>query len=365
MPKGIIKRQKDKMDNKKRFLWGMMGLALALTSCEYIHDDLEPCPSGLSLTFEYDYNLQRADMFADHVGSVTTYIFDENGAFLTSKTESGSALAGDGYEMRLDLEPGRYQYIVLAGQAPFEEMLAGQGAKFRVDEPAGGEEMTALSVTLDHEADGSIPHAGMPLDTLWHGMAPEPVEVVIDKITRDTVSLVRNTKQIHVALHDLDHPETLDVENFDFRIYDRNAKLLYDNSVDESDSLIYTPYETWTSSSKPLTADSSYVGDDDRIAHADFMTSRLVYHDAGRDDAILSIVNRTTGEEVVRVNLVDMLSRLRTAADIYRYTPQEFLDRGYEYQLTFFLKGDTWEYVNIEIAVLSWAKRIQYEHIQL
>ena len=135
--------------------------------------------------------------------------------------------------------------------------------------------------------------------------------------------------------------------------------------MDETDELIYTPYQTWTSSSKPVTDDPTLEDGDDRIAHADFMTSRLVYHDAGQDDAILSIVNRTTGNEVVRVNLVDMISRLRTAADIYRYTPQEFLDRGYEYQLTFFLKGDSWAYVNIEIAVLSWAKRIQYEHIQL
>lgn len=346
-------------------LFKSMALASVLASCNYIHDDLEPCPSGLYLTFEYDYNLQRADMFADHVGSVTAYVFDQNGVFLTSKTESGSQLAEDGYEMQLELQPGHYQYVVLAGQKPFDEMLATPGAKFRIDEPAVGEEMHALSVTLDHEADGSIPHAGMPLDTLWHGMALEPVEVVLDQITRDTVSLVRDTKQIHIALHDLDHPEATDADNFDFRIYDSNAKLLWDNSVDETDELIYTPYQTWTSSSKPVTDDPTLDDGDDRIAHADFMTSRLVYHDAGQDDAILSIVNRTTGNEVVRVNLVDMISRLRTAADIYRYTPQEFLDRGYEYQLTFFLKGDSWAYVNIEIAVLSWAKRIQYEHIQL
>ena len=135
--------------------------------------------------------------------------------------------------------------------------------------------------------------------------------------------------------------------------------------MDETDELTYTPYEKWTSSSKPLD-DAATIDDtaDERIAHADFMTSRLIYHDAGQDDAILSIVNRRTGVEVVRVNLVDMLSRLRTSADIYRYTPQEFLDRGYEYQRTFFLRGDTWAYVNIEIAVLSWAKRIQYEHLE-
>ena len=140
-------------------LFKSMALASVLASCNYIHDDLEPCPSGLYLTFEYDYNLQRADMFADHVGSVTAYVFDQNGVFLTSKTESGSQLAEDGYEMQLELQPGHYQYVVLAGQKPFDEMLATPGAKFRIDEPAVGEEMHALSVTLDHEADGSIPHA--------------------------------------------------------------------------------------------------------------------------------------------------------------------------------------------------------------
>ena len=353
------------MNNMIKYLLGAALLTVALPSCEYIHEDLEPCPRGLYLTFEYDYNLQRADLFADHVGSVTAYLYDENGAFLQSRTESGEALAAQGYEMRFDdLEPGRYLYTVLAWQGPHEEAPASaEGAEFRVDEPAPGDDRESLAITLDREADGRVPHDGLPLDTLWHGLTLDPVEVTLGGITRDTVSLVRDTKQINVALHDLDNPSSVDVDNFDFRIYDRNARILWDNSVDERDSLVYTPYATWTTSSKPLTADGPTDGGE-RIAHADFMTSRLIYHDAGRDDAILSITNRTTGAEVVRINLVDMLSRLRTSADIYRYTPQEFLDRGYDYQLTFFLKGATWEYVNIEIAVLSWAKRVQYEHIQ-
>lgn len=94
------------------------------------------------------------------------------------------------------------------------------------------------------------------------------------------------------------------------------------------------------------------------------MTSRILYHDTdAANDAILSVTNRTTGAEVIRVDLADLLSRLRTSADIYRYTPQQFLDRGYDYRLTFFLKGDTWNYVNIEISVLSWSKRIQREQL--
>ena len=99
------------------------------------------------------------------------------------------------------------------------------------------------------------------------------------------------------------------------------------------------------------------------MAHADFMTSRLVYHADAEKDAILSITHKQSGKEVIRVNLPDLLSRLRSAAEVYRYSPQEFLDRGYDYRLAFFLRGDKWEYVNVEISALSWAKRIQYEMV--
>ena len=350
------------MKNKLAVLLQAALLAGGLTSCEYIHEDLEPCPSGLRLTFEYDYNLQRADMFADHVGSVTVYVFDDAGSFLFSQTESGEALAKDGYEMNLELSPGQYSYVVSALQKPYEEALA-EGADFVRTEPSVGESMEQIVHELEYNKTTlMVENEGLPLDTLWHGMRVEPIEVKLDKVTRDTVSLVRNTKQISVALREIDDPTRIDVANYDFRILDRNARLLWDNSVDESNAIIYTPYATRNSEDRTKAGTEEGIG---RMAHADFMTSRILYHDKAEDDAILSVTNKETGEEVIRVNLADMLSRLRTAADIYRYSPQEFLDRGYDYQLTFFLKGDTWEYVNVEISVLSWAKRIQYEHIEI
>ena len=216
-----------------------------MASCEYIHDDLEPCPSGLRLTFEYDYNLQRADMFADHVGDVTVYLFDENGSFLTSRSEHGDALAADGYEMHFDLPPGRYQYLVSAFQCDYDELTTfslDDGAAFIRTEPAAGDSLSAVTHTLEYDAAGYVTHGGMPLDTLWHGMRTEPVEVVLDRITRDTVSLTRNTKEISVTLREIDDPTRIDVDDYDFRIYARNAHLLWDNAVDESadaDTLVY------------------------------------------------------------------------------------------------------------------------------
>ena len=59
---------------------GMLCLAAAgLSGCTLMHDELDPCPSGVDLKFVYDYNIQRADMFPDHVGGVTVYVFDQSG----------------------------------------------------------------------------------------------------------------------------------------------------------------------------------------------------------------------------------------------------------------------------------------------
>lgn len=58
-------------------------LAASLTGCGLMHDDLEDCatrPSThTSVKFVYDYNTQTKDMFNDHVGAVTLYVFDSSG----------------------------------------------------------------------------------------------------------------------------------------------------------------------------------------------------------------------------------------------------------------------------------------------
>lgn len=370
-----------------------LALGSLMASCSLVEDDLPEC--GLDLYFRYDYNLERANMFPDHVGGLRAYIYDENGKFLTSQTQARTAAANpfkqDGYHMHFSLPKGKYRVVAVAFQKDYSKALATTGAKFRYTEPAVGDDITNLRFDLDHsataDADGRFAvDATAPLDTLWIGMSgneltantyhavpqAQLIEVKGDKgSSRDTISLVRDTKQINVTLRDLAQPAEMDVDNYDFRIVDRNPSLLWNNVVEENAQLLYTPYNTWntedrtvstssTAAVSPLADAAAGIG---RIAHADFMTSRILYHDNAEDDAILSVTNRTTGAEVIRVDLADLLSRLRTSADIYRYTPQQFLDRGYDYRLSFFLQGDRWMYVNIEISVLSWSKRIQREQL--
>ena len=73
------------------------GLAIAtllmVASCDMWHTDTDDCPIGVYVKFKYDYNLQRADMFNDHVGAVTLYVYDENGNFVKKFEEANSLSA--------------------------------------------------------------------------------------------------------------------------------------------------------------------------------------------------------------------------------------------------------------------------------
>lgn len=357
----------------KRFTWWWLLWVAILSSCSMMKENRDDCPVGLYLSFKYDYNLERADMFNDHVGAVDVYVFDQDGKYITTLSDANMGeirpLADPTYMLHADLQPGKYKFIVLGGQAPYKDLLESARAHFVRSELHRGDEMTALEIKLDTRKGEDnillVDNQGLALDTLWHGMELEPVEVFAEKPTYHTISLIRDTKKINVTLRELDDPTSMDIDNYDLTITDRNTHLLWDNSVNEKDTVVYTPHATWNTTDR-IPGSSTYSDEPEgigKIAHADFMTSRIIYHDDAADDAVLSVVNKNTGVEVIRVNLADMLSRLRTSEDRFRYSEQEFLDRGYDYQLHFYLKGDRLAYVNICISVLSWNVHVQFEDL--
>ena len=355
------------------WIWLPLAAAATLSSCDMMTEDRDDCPTGLYLTFKYDYNLQRADMFGDHVGAVDVYVFDADGKNVKTLSEAnvGSVrpLASPTYAMHANLAPGKYKFIVLARQSTYADQLNSQRATFMRSEMQEGDDMTKLDIRLETTQEGEavvrVDNHGLPLDTLWHGMELEPVQVYAEKPTYHTISLMRDTKKINVTLREIDDPTQMDVADYDMTITDRNDHLLWDNSVSEEQTVIYKPHAVWNTDDRTpaFDANGDPIEEVGHIGHADFMTSRLIIHDDPADDGVLSIVNRNSGQEVIRVNLPDLLSRLRNSEEIYRYSAQEFLDRGYDYDLDFYLKGGNLSYINISISVLGWSKRIQFEEL--
>lgn len=346
---------------------GVFLLGTWMTSCSLMNNDWEDCPNGLYLSFKYDYNLEHTDLFNTQVGAVSVYAFDENNRLVLQLEEANTPghepLKSPQYTMHLNLKAGTYKLVVLAGQCPYEEMIAGQRAKFVRRELKIGDPMESLDVQLDRQStpDGlQVPNAGLPLDTLWHGIELSGIRVSDTHAVYDTVSLVRNTKHFNVTLRQLDETMPLDIDAFDMKILDRNTHLLWNNAWDEQETVAYTPYQTWNSDDKPSVASrASEALGEGQMAHADFMTSRICYHPNGADDAVFSVKDKDSGKELVRVNLPDLLTRLRTSNQIQTYSGQEFLDRCSDYHLTFFLNGTSWEYVEVSVGMLSWSVHLQ------
>lgn len=359
-------------------------VASALASCSMMEEDLSGCPDGLDIHFKYDYNTQRADMFADHVGGVTVYVFDENNRFVTQRSAANTAalqpLRQHGFAIHFDgaeLRPGRYRLVALANQKSYEETLATPGAKFRRTELTPGDDIGKLQVRLDRgAADGlgiaPVENGHVPLDTLWHGQSEHMVELLPDgsvggvlAAVKDTISLTRDTKQLNITLRQSEDEGEMLAENFDVRIIHKNGLLHHDNMPDTQDNTLeYTPYAAWETDPDPDVAPDYAGAVGLQAAHYELFTSRLMHCGrGGADNPRLVITNRLNGEKVVDIDLAYYLTTDRDAFSTAHYGEQEFLDREYRYNLTFFLVGGRWKTLVFSVGILDYAVRYQNEDL--
>lgn len=377
-------------------------VASGLSSCSMMEEDPHECPDGLFVRFVYDYNIQRADMFKDHVGHVRVYVYDESGRKVAERQVSNTAddapLAEYGYAMHFtpdEVPPGRYRIVALGMQRDWDDAQQTVGARYRHPEHTQAE---ALTVSLDHEATPSVEgmrhrveHHDAPMDTLWHTlkvMASDPINgtrvppmpkttapynvplteqyvtVQAQRATYATVSLIRDTKHLSITLRQLDDRAAMQHATYDVSIADDNAHLAHDNSIIKGTPLHYTPYAAWTtrfgSGGVEIDRSPSARAEADvqeRTAHYNLMFNRIIKEADPKEGGILTITNRETGVTVATINLPNILSEGRSYHEYGGYQEQEYLDREYDYHLDFFLRGDKWEYVDIHVNVLSWSKR--------
>ena len=244
----------------------LIALAVAggLSSCDLITEDRDDCPTGLYVTFVYDYNIQRADMFKDHVGGLTLYVYDESDRLVASKTMSAEKLRRYGSYIHFtegELAPGHdYRLMAVAMQKDWNMALGTPGAKYRQTGNNSGAEWGQFFIDLDHTtaaasrtvanpqsstralANYYFVSNAAPLDTLWHTLTTmttpadsmpmtiypdmlypaqteyswqrdgsirqngvERVHLAKDEPTYATVSLIRDTKHLNITLRALNY----------------------------------------------------------------------------------------------------------------------------------------------------------------
>ena len=347
--------------NRNR-VWANVVLIIATllqASCSMMKEDLSDCPDCrnlLRITLRYDYNTQRANMFSDHVEEVMIFIVDAaTGTVVDTLTACNTttyqSLRNPSFGFNIEgLTPGNYR-LYATGRSAAE-------TSFTTSVPGVGQPMSQLQYSVPADANGEVP--ALRLDTIWNTLNPVAVDVSGSEPVEAVIPLMRLTNDLNVMVFCRDHPTDNGHERYEVLVTDNHPTLGYDNApAPESQSVVYRPFASWTTETS---ADSTIA---ERNAHYDLSLARLIQHEDARQNPRLIIRNRTTGHQVVNIDLCYYLALARNAYEIQHYGIQEYLDREYDYRLDFGIEGEgnqeNWKYMTIRINVLDWAIRIQNE----
>lgn len=320
-------------------------MLVALSSCEKIYDDLEPCPHGVSLRFVYDYNLLFANAFPNSVDCLTLYVYDsEDNYVATHVVTADSLLSDEDWRMQLELPQGIYHFVAYGG-------LACEKSSFSLEQqPATGTRREELQALMDADCLTSEDSTRRNLHGFYWG---ELTLETADLFREGKVEMMKNTNNVRIVMRDL-AGGSLSAEEYTFEVTDDNTYFGADNNLLPGGlgEVTYTP---WASGDVPFG-----VSDGVQLmgAYAEFSLSRLMRPDAenGRKASVprLTVMSKQSGTDVVDVPLLDMLLLMRS--DYYAdMDEQEFLDRRSEWELIFLVDRGRW--VQVWIKVQDWIVR--------
>ncbi len=319
----------------------------ALSSCNgMIYDGQGDCDSHFYVRFKFDYNMNSADAFPSEVERVTLHLADADGNIVWRKTESGPALAAEGYRMEVDVAPGTYTLLAWCSSADPETFSIG-----------GGDSLKNLKVSFESEsyADGTL-HIDHDIDRLYHGYEADVTFPDLEgEDYTHLLPLIKDTNHITIALQQLSG-DPINKDHVKFEITDDNTNLNWDNTP-----ILGKPvtYHEWHKSTIIGDIGTRSV-DNDSFAGvvAELTVSRLM--EEHRDDAILKIYRTDNGQEIASIRLIDALLLVKGYYN-RRMSDQEYLDRKDDYSLVFFLDKDH-RWLDGMIQIESW--RVVYqEHV--
>lgn len=310
-------------------------MIVSLSSCESIYDDLEPCP--VNLRFVYDYNMEYANAFPSKVDCLTLLVYDEEGNFVTKRTETSDVLKDENYRMVVDdLEKGNYHLIAYGG------MACGKQSFVMTPEPAANTQMQNLQVSLPVTDNKT---SDKQLHNLYYGESD--LVVTGEEKTENVVSMIKDTNNIRIVLQQLSGENVSD-SDFSAMITDDNTLMDYKNAVVPNGQVTYFP---WTHGEQ--TINGTINGDEKvKVAFSEMSVCRLMEDSKAR----LIIKRNDKGTDIVNIPLIDYLMLLKSSLYADMGT-QEFLDRQSEWSLVFFLDSKN-EWVKTQIIINDWIIRL-------
>lgn len=295
-------------------------LTAGMSGCDVLHDDLSKC--NLFLQFRYDYNLAGRDLFADQVEEVKVFVFGDEG-YLQTFSQSGDALKNADYRMQIPYELKGCTMVVWAGRTDRFYSL-----------PAMSVGDSPEKLTLRYEPVEGI--SDSHLDALWH-CGPKKMTFPDAGGTMQTVSLLRNTNDVTVSFTRSNGP--VEISGYDMEIRGANGLYDYTNRLIEGcPEITYRPC-------------SDLCADD--VHYQSRLHILRIFKEGG---LTLSVIDKASNEYIdmggqTEIDLADYLLRNKPEG----MAPQEYLDRGYEWNVDIRLADNPDEgYIALSITINGW-----------
>lgn len=298
-------------------------LTLLLSSCDMLHDSMDDC--GLYLSFRYDYNMKRTDLFTEQVKRVDVFFFDEKGILQEHKSVERSVLSDSGYRMNLsDLKRGDYQVITWAGLSSDYELLFQKG-ETQLEEfilRLNYEEALRNGVYSNEQSD------------LWYGSTIIKANYW-DNRTQN-IDLIKNTNFFHISLQnngDLLNKEQL--QKYTFQIITDNGEYDYKNNPYTEQELVYGPH--------------SYATDENR-GIVSLNTMRILEEQPAR-----LLIHNSDGKIVADIDLMYYIKEGSYKGEGDGMAFSEYLDRQDHFYIHLNIQG----YMAVSITINGWTIWLQ------
>lgn len=317
------------------------GLSAALTSCNAVYDDEPYCNQGLSVRFIYDYNMEFANAFPSQVHCLTVFVYDEDGNYIQTVTETDGAKLGDeNWRMHIDLPEGKYTLLAYGG------MQCSDASFLFTHTPAPGSVRTEVGVELN--PDCITAPVGTELHPLFYGdLDVTEVGYNDPDYVQVTVPMMKDTNNLRILLQNVDGTPVYS-DDYIFTITDNNTLFNYNNTLLPAPEITYHPW-----AQGDIEGGQTEEGTQSIVAYSEFSTSRFITSSTAK----LTIIRASDGRTVLSIPLVKYLMMLKSQHFDWM-GGQEFLDRESWWNMVFFLDSTTGGWITTQIIINDWVVRI-------
>lgn len=310
---------------------------ILMTSCTWVKDDRDDCPTGFWLQLQYSYNILDVDAAQKYLNEVSVYVYDANGNFVKRIDANQAQLQANGHRVPVDgLPEGDYQFLVWGGAASTD---------YSLNRTSDGISAFRLSLAVKNESSKE-------LSDLYYGLL-EKTHFSGDYAVHP-VTMMKNTNKLACLVVAPKSVKELKAEDFSMTLVSANDTIDAYNKLRSSKAMTYKPYLQ-----DVVTINDADYGDLKGVRFG-LSTLRMM----ADTDCRLILTNTSKGANIFNISLPACIGTLGTLHTQLGKTlsVQEYLDRQDFYTIIFYLSEDA--SALMQIKVNSWRVR-NYNNLNL